>query len=407
MGIDIRTVPADQLRPWIEAVNTAFGEAIDEAQWKLDQTLIEPARVLGAYDGDVLVGGGAAFSFRMTVPGGARVRTAGVTNVGVMPTHRRRGILRSLMTRQLADVRGGGEPLAALVASEGGIYQRFGYGLCILLGAIEIERDRAQFRRDVPAVGSVRLVDREEARRVMPLVYEPVCAATPGFIERDPAWWDERLADIEAQRRGAGPQYRAIYERDGEVRGYVRYRIKGDWTGIAHNSTLIVNELIATEPIAERELWRYLFGVDLIARVMYRWGPPSHPLMLMLAEPRRLQLRVGDGIWIRIVDVPAALAARGYAADGELVLDVADEFLPEAAGRWRLTVSNGTAAVQPTTDPPDLSLDTTDLAAAYMGSFSFSELARATRTEELTPGARSRADAMFRVDVLPWCSTPF
>jgi predicted acetyltransferase len=407
VSIDIRTVPADQLRPWMEAVNVAFGEPVDEAQWQLDQTLIELERVLGAYDGAALVGGGAAFSFRMTVPGGARVRTAGVTSVGVMPTHRRRGILRNLMARQLADVRRNGEPLAALVASEGGIYQRFGYGLGILQGAIDIERDRAQFRTDSVPVGSVRLVDKEEARRLMPLVYEPVCAATPGFIERDPVWWDERLADIEAHRRGAGPAYRAIYERDGAVRGYVRYRIKSEWTGIAHNSTLIINELLAMDPIAERELWRYCFGVDLIARIQYRWGPPSHPLLLMVTEPRRLQLRVGDAIWLRIVDVPAALAPRGYAADGSLVIDVADEFLPDAAGRWRLTVQGGQATVEPTTDSADMALDTTDLAAAYLGTFSFSELARANRTEELTPGARRRADELFRVDVLPWCSTPF
>jgi predicted acetyltransferase len=407
VSIDIRTVPADQLRPWAEAVNVAFGEPIDEAQWRLDQTLFEPERVLGAYDGDALVGGGAAFSFRMTVPGGARVRTAGVTMVGVMPTHRRRGILRSVMARQLADVRRNDEPLAALVASEGGIYQRFGYGLAILQGAIEIERDRAQFRMDSPAVGSVRLVDREEARRLMPLAYDPVCAATPGFIERDPAWWDERLADIESQRRGAGPQYRAIYERDGEVRGYVRYRIKSEWGTVASNSTLIVNELIAMDPVAEHELWRYCFGVDLIARIQYRWGPPNHPLLLMLAEPRRLQLRVSDGIWLRIVDVPAALAARGYAADGTLVLDVRDDFVPDAAGRWRMSVEGGAAKVEPTADSPDLALDTTDLAAAYLGTFSFSELARANRTEELTTGARVRADLMFATAVLPWCSTPF
>lgn len=407
MTIDVRTVPADQLRRWMDAVNTAFGEPVDEAQWKLDQTLIEPERVLGAYDGETLVGGGAAFSFRMTVPGGTPVPTAGVTAVGVMPTHRRRGILRSLMARQLADVRRNGEPLAALVASEGGIYQRFGYGLGILLGAIDIDRDRAQFRTDTPPVGSVRLVDKEEARRLMPQPYDAVCAATPGFIERGPAWWDERLADIESQRRGAGPQYRAIYELDAEVRGYVRYRIRSEWGPIASNSVLVVNELIGMDPIAERELWRFCFGVDLIARIAYRWGPPGHPLLLLLAEPRRLQLRVSDGIWIRIVDVPAALTARGYAADGELVIDVGDDFLPEAAGRWRLRVTDGKATVEATSDPADLALDTTDLAAVYMGTFSFAELARAARGQELTPGAQARADAMFVTSVLPWCSTPF
>jgi predicted acetyltransferase len=168
-----------------------------------------------------------------------------------------------------------------------------------------------------------------------------------------------------------------------------------------------VNELIGLDAEAERELWRFIFGVDLIARVQYRWGPPDQPLMLMLAEPRRLQLRLGDAIWIRIVDVAAALAARGYAGDGEIVLDVRDESLPAAAGRWRMTVANGQAKLESTTDPADLALDTTDLAAVYLGTFSFAELARAARGEELTAGARETADRMFRTAVLPWCSTPF
>ncbi|MEP7360413.1 MAG: GNAT family N-acetyltransferase [Chloroflexota bacterium] len=407
MAIEIRTVPADEMRRLVDTVNVAFGEPTDEAQWQLDRALLEPERMLGAYDGETMVGGGAAFSFRMTVPGGARVRLAGVTGVGVIPTHRRRGILRSLMARQLADVRANGEPLAALVASEGSIYQRFGYGLGLLLGAFDIERERAAFRTDVPSTGSIRLVDKEEARRLMPLVYDEVCGATPGFIERDPPWWDERVADIESQRRGAGPQYRAMYERDGELRGYVRYRIKSEWTHIGSASTLFVNELVGVDAEAQRELWRFIFSVDLIARIQYRWGPPRQPLMLMLADPRRLQLRVSDAIWLRVVDVPAALAARTYAADGSLVLDVSDEFLPVAAGRWRMTVKGGKATLEPTTDSADLVLDTTDLAAAYLGTFSFEDLARAARTQEMTPGARARADAMFRVDGPAWCSTPF
>jgi predicted acetyltransferase len=407
MAIEIRSVPADQLRRWADTVNVAFGEPTDEAQWKLDQTLIEQPRVLGAYDGEALVGGGAAFSFRMTVPGGARVRTAGVSSVGVMPTHRRRGILRQVMARQLEDVRRNGEPMAALVASEGSIYQRFGYGIGMLLGSVDIERERAGFRFPTPPVGTVRLVDKDEARRLMPIVYDPICAATPGFIERDPAWWDERLADIKAHRRGAGPQYRAIYEHDGAVRGFVRYRIKSEWTDTGHNSTLMVQELLGTDPIAERELWRYVFGVDLIARVKHRWGPPNHPLLLMMAEPRRLTLRVSDAIWLRIVDVPAALGARSYAGDGSVVLDLSDDFLPAAAGRWRLSVAGGAGTVEPTTDPADLALDITDLAAVYMGTFSFTDLARAARTEEMTPGARARADALFATTVRAWCSTPF
>ncbi|MEP7378799.1 MAG: GNAT family N-acetyltransferase [Chloroflexota bacterium] len=407
MAINIRPVPADDLRLYIDTVNVAFGEPTDDAQFELDRKLLEPERVLGAYDGETLVGGGAAFSFRMTVPGGARVRTAGVTGVGVMPTHRRQGILRDLMARQLEDVRRNGEPLAALVASEGSIYQRFGYGLGTLRGSIDIEHGRTAFRKPLSPVGTIRLVDRAEARRLMPLIYDPVCAATPGFIERDGPWWDERLADIEAHRRGAGPQYRAIYERDGQPLGYVRYRVKAEWLDMTNNSALIINELISVDPAAEQQLWRYIFGVDLIARIKYSWSQPSQPLMLLLADPRRMGLRVTDGIWLRIVDVAAALAARGYAADGALVVDVADEFLPAAAGRWRITAAGGKGTIEATTDPADLALDTTDLAAAYLGAVSFAELMRAGRTEELTPGAWARADALFAHSIAPWCSTAF
>ena len=407
MSIDIRTVPADQLRHWLDMVNVAFGEPTDEQQWQLDRQLFEPSRVLGAYDGETLVGGGAAFSFRLTVPGGASVPTAGVTAVGVLPTHRRQGILRRLMARQLDDIRRSGEPLAALWASEGSIYQRFGYGLGTLMGSIDIERARAMFRGPVVAAGAVRLVERDDARKLMPPVYDAVCAATPGFVDRGPAWWDERLADIEAHRRGTGPQFRAIYERDGRVLGFVRYRIKLEWSDIGSASTLIVNELLGTDPVAEQQLWRYLFGVDLIARIKCRFGPARHPLLLMLAEPRRLALRLSDGLWLRIVDVPAALAARRYESDGSVVLEVSDEFMPAAGGRWRLTVADRAAQVEATTDPADLVLDTTDLATVYLGGFSLGDLARAGRTEELTPGARARADELFASTIPPWCSTAF
>jgi predicted acetyltransferase len=183
--------------------------------------------------------------------------------------------------------------------------------------------------------------------------------------------------------------------------------VHDDWPDGNPRGKVRVIEAMSIDPISTRELWRFIFGVDLIARIQHRWGPPSHPLLLMVSEPRRLQLRVSDAIWLRIVDVPAALTLRTYAGDGEIVLDVADDFLPDAAGRWRLTVRDGKATVDPTTDPADLALDTTDLGAVYMGTFSFGDLAKAGRTQELTSEARVRADSLFRVSVRPWCSTPF
>ncbi len=255
-----------------------------------------------------------------------------------MPTHRRQGVLRSLMARQLADVRERGEPMAALWASEGSIYQRFGYGLATTNGSIEIERDRATFRKPNAATGIVELRDIDAARPALVKIYDAVRATTPGFYERKPAWWDVVLSDAEFRRRGAGKRFNAILSRDGEDVGYVLYRIKGEWLPTGPANTLIVLELLGLDADAVAQLWRYVFGVDLMSHIRSRLGPPDHPLLLMVAEPRRLQLRVGDALWLRIVDVPKALEARGYAADGSIVIEVTDDFMPEVAGRWRLTV---------------------------------------------------------------------
>jgi predicted acetyltransferase len=324
MTIEIRPVPAKDLRGWFEAVNTAFGEDVTDEQWALDQKITEPDRVLGVYDGDRVVGGGAIFTFRMTVPGGRKADVAGVTMVGVMPTHRRQGALRGLMARQLADVRAAGEPIAALWASEGSIYQRFGYGLATLNGAMDIERDRAAFRQPVEPSGQIELRDVASARPAIKKVYDAVQAITPGFCERHPDWWDVRLSDATFRRGGAGRLFSAVLVRDGEEVGYVLYRIKGDWLPTGPANALMIVELIGLDSAAQQELWRYVFGVDLMHNIRSRLGPADHPLLLMVAEPRRLQLRVGDGMWLRLVDVPKALRARGYSADGSIVLDITD-----------------------------------------------------------------------------------
>jgi predicted acetyltransferase len=408
MSVEIRPVPAADTRRWFDAVNASFAEFPEDEQWELDQKILEPERVLGAYDGERIVGGGGAFSFRMTVPGGRQVATGGVTMVGVLPTHRRQGALRKLMARQLADVRSAGEPLAALWASEGSIYQRFGYGLASLNGRLEIERDRATFRNPIPASGTFELLEAAEARGHMQVVYDAVRAVTPGFYVRSETWWDVVLADPLFRRRDASRKFHAIHRRDGRAVGYVVYRVKSDWIDTGPASTLLVVELMAVDAEATQQVWRYAFGVDLMKRIHSRLGPADHPLLLLVAEPRRLQLRVGDALWLRIVDVPAALEGRGYAADGTVVLEVADEFMPEVAGTWRLTTTGGSGRVQATTEPADIRLDITDLGAVYLGAFSFTSLARAGRTTEFTAGARASADRMLASDdPPPWCPEVF
>jgi predicted acetyltransferase len=301
-----------------------------------------------------------------------------------------------------------GEPLAILWASEDAIYGRYGYGMATVRMSIEAERDRMRFRGDPSPVGQVRLVDEEEAARILPPIYERVRRETPGMFARSEAWWREyRLPDPEHHRRGGGPRYFAVLDLDGVDEAYARYRVKNDWQEGIPASTLRVIEAVATSPLAHRELWRYLFGVDLVQKIEYWLLPADHPLFLLVTEPRRLRPRTGDGLWLRLVDVERALSARSYSADGTVTLELADAFLPANAGVWRLEVSGGEARVSRSDAAPDLRLDIADLGSIYLGGFTFAELAKALRIEELAEGAVDRADDLFRTRSAPWCPEIF
>jgi predicted acetyltransferase len=407
LTIEIRGISEAEFRPWLDAVEAAFGEVLTDTQHEESRRIFEVDRVLAAYDGERCVGGGAAFTFQLSVPGGGQVSAAGVTAVGVMPTHRRRGILRRFMKQLLNDARRRAEPVAILWASEGVIYQRFGYGQASLNGGFDMPKRRAEFRLASETVGTVRLVDRDEAARAFPPVYAAVMRESPGFYSRHPDWWTDTLADPEHRRHGAGPKFYALYERDGAPAGYAIYRIKHDRSATEGRDEVLVLEALAVDPPAMREVWRYLLGIDLIDRISLRLGPPDQPLLLQLAQPELLGLKINDGLWLRLLDVPAALEGRGYAGDGELVLETSDEFMPECAGRWRLSVAGGRARVEPTSDAADLLLETNDLASVYLGAFTFSDLARAGRGREAKPGARRRADLLFTTDRAPWCPQIF
>jgi predicted acetyltransferase len=407
LTIEIRRISDAEFRPWLEAVETAFGEALSESQYEEARRIFEVDRVLAAYDGVRCVGGGAAFTYQLSVPGGATVGAAGVTAVGVMPTHRRRGMLRRFMRQLLEDALRRDEPVAILWASEGVIYQRFGYGAASVNGTFDMPKRRAEFRRETQPTGTVRLIDPDEAARAFPPIYDAVMRETPGFYSRHADWWTDVLADPEHRRRGASAKFYALYERDGAPAGYAMYRIKHEWGTEESRNEVRILEALAVDPAAMREVWRYLLGIDLIDRITLRLGPPDQPLLLQLTQPELLGLKINDGVWLRLLDVPAALEARGYATDGELVIDVSDEFMPECGGRWRLRVSDGRGSVQPTSDDADLVLETNDLASVYLGGFSFTDLARAGRGVETRDGARRRADLMFATDRAPWCPQIF
>ena len=401
MGIEIRSPAEDELRAAMQAGEAAFGGEQRVEEFERFSKMLPLDRWFAAYDGGRPVGTATSFPFRLTVPGG-ELAVGGVTWVGVLPSHRRRGILRELMKRQLEDLRDRGEPLAILYSSEPLIYGRFGYGVAAPSVEMDGETARFAYRDDPGPTGSVRIIDAEEALRVLPPVYDAVRGEVPGFVARDSEVWKlTRLADPEHWRRGAGPKFFAVIEFDGKPVGYAIYRIKSDWQDGFSQSHVRLIEAIATSSVATRELYRFVYGIDLVVRVEGRYDPGS-PLFLMVSDPRSLHLKVFEGLWLRFVDLEAALAGRTYVGDDAVVVDVRDAFCPWNAGRWRIGKT-----VERTDDEAELELDTADLASAYLGAFDFNELAAAERVRELKPGALQRATDLFRTSRPPYCPEDF
>jgi predicted acetyltransferase len=385
------------------AIGQYFGMEPTEERMERFSRNLPIERMHAVREGGRTIGGGGAFPFEMTVPG-AIVPTAGVTVVGTYPTHRRRGVLRALMRAQLDDVHEREEPVAALWASEETIYGRFGYGMASLAGSVAVPRASSAFAVPLEPSGSVRLVDAEEALELFPKVWDAVRPTIPGLLSRSRNWWEYRiLMDVPEFRGGAGPKRFVVLEANGRPEGYAIYRHRSKWEDGENKSELVVIEALALDGAPTAQIWRYLFDIDWSASITADLMPVDHQLWQTLATPRRMKMRLGDGLWVRLVDVGAALSAREYAADGAVVFDVVDDFCPWNAGGWRL--SDGVA--KRSKAPAQLRCDVAALGSVYLGAFTFTELVRGGRAEELRRGAAARADALFAWPRAPWCPEIF
>lgn len=405
MTIDVRFFREGELPRFREVLSAAFGGGDIEPDYDIMwEKVFEHDRLIVATENDEIVGGAGSFSFTMTVPG-AEIPAAGLTVVGVLPTHRRKGILNRMMRFQLDDARKHEESVSILWASEEIIYQRFGYGMASEQLSIEMDRGHGVFRNDPGPTGRLRLVDEEEALKILPDVYETVRRQTPGMLVRSADWWKyHRLYDPKSAREGASPLYRLVWENEGQAEAYALYRVKEKWdnaTGLPKAEVMVL-ETMSTSPTAHREMWRYLFSLDLSGKLDAYFVPTDDPIQQMVLKPRHLRLRKNDGIWLRVVDVKAALEGRIYGRDDSLTFDLADGFIEDNAGRWTLSVAGGKGEVARAKGEADLALDAGDLGAAYLGGTTFNQLLRSGRLEELVPGAVARADAMFHSNRAPW-----
>jgi predicted acetyltransferase len=412
--IEIRAFREEEFHTVVELSALTFGEEIPKEDEEAYRRAYPFERSLGAFEGGRMVATSAVFSLELTLPGGVAVPMGGVTWVATLPTHRRRGLLSRLISAQLADMAGRGEMISGLGASEGNIYGRFGYGPATSIMGFSVARPHAAFARpDAGATaGRITLLDAGQAAVQLPAVYDSLRLRQPGAVSRPQGIWSAHLHDPIAERQGASTMYHAIHETvPGVADGYVSYRIKGSWEGSTALNELLVVELLAAGPAAYRALWEYVLGTDLCQTISCGRGRVDEPLRWLLASPRRFTVNeLSDFLWLRLLDVPRALAARAYGAAGRLVFEVTETF-PERRQACYLLQADRTgtpAADCETTDAePDLTLEIDALGAAYLGGVTFATLAAAGRVRELKAGAIERADAMFSSGSAPFCNTEF
>lgn len=359
-------------------------------------------RTYAAFDAGAMIGTSGAFGFDITVPGG-RVAMGGLTVVTVRPTHTRRGVLRAMMEVHLADVRERGEVVSGLWASESSIYGRFGFGLATQRLDVKFDARSIVFS----TAGSddvVRLLDADEASKVIPAIYGDCLDQRAGILARSDAWWKHmHFADLERWRDGASAYRHAVVHREGSAVGYAVYRQKERWNDDLAEGTVRVIELMAVDDHARLACWRFLSEIDLFPMVEYWNCPTDFELPWQVADPRRIKRTLTDALYMRVTDVPAALEARSYGRNGSLVLGIAAEGVISG---YRIEVDAGKATCTRTSDESDVRFDIRSLGALYLGASVAGELAHAGLIEGV-PEAISLLDSMFSGASAPWCPEVF
>lgn len=396
-GLELRTISEDEFAPYCEAVSRQFGEDLPEGAVALWRAHSDLERSFAAFDRGEIVATVQTTDADMLLPGGTAARCAAVTAVGVRTTHRRRGLMTALLARAVEDARARGEPLSALYASEHPIYGRYGYGPAVPALRWAVPRAHAALDPPVASFERVEMLAPSAAAAALRDVEVAAQRWRPGGLLRSEDEW-RAILDTDPSEWRDGYTRRYIAVAPGEAAAV--YRLKDD--GDAAGGLLRVELLVGADPEAEARMFAFVSSVDLVRELALGLRPPDDPLLARLAHPDRAKVRAQTSMYVRLLDLPACIAARGYDADGELVVEVSDAFLPDNAGRWMLTVDGGTGHLTNTDAPADLTCDVRDLGAVYLGGVRASTLARAGRLREATPGAAQRLDRAFATEAAPW-----
>lgn len=400
MDISVRHATLADVDEMMHVDAAAFGIEYEPGEREEILTIVDPQRFLLATDDERVVGVAGDFPFSMTVPGGAMIDVPGVTWVSVSPTHRRRGILSELMRRQLGEYARAGAPAAVLTASESSIYGRFGYGAATRVCKIELDRRRAVPRRPASADGVV-LATPQQARAAMPGIHERWRAQVPGAVSRSAAWWDLVVADRPSRRHGLTGLFYLLHPD-----GYVAYRVRDEsepWDG---RNVCVIKEYATVTPEAHAALWQVLLGLDLFSTIESDLLPLDDALAYLITDPRQVRTTViADGMWVRPLDVPTLLAARRYAVEVDLVLEVADDLFGD--GRYRLRGGADGATCERVDTAADVHCDVSTLGALYLGGHRLQSMQRAGLVRVDDPGCASRLDRALLGDREPVHGTSF
>ncbi|MER5862183.1 GNAT family N-acetyltransferase [Kitasatospora sp. NPDC002040] len=408
--VDIRYITEDEIPVWDRAIARGFLRPHVEDGSPFRRLQFEPDRWQGAFDPfdpSRCVATFRSFDTELTVPGGATVRADAITGVTVNSTHRRRGLLSRMMSTDLVDAHRRGCPVAILIAAEYNIYGRFGFGPATWNGGLRIDRQASGgLRADLPASrGRVDFVTMAELRELGPGLHERWRRTQPGAIGRKPYWWQLVTGDATLPGFDWKEQFAALHrDEDGTVTGLVSYRLDDDWDGSVPNCTLTVDDFIALDAPAAVALWRLVFSVDWVRTIKIENLAPDDPLPLWLNDARQARPgeEVSDFTWLRVLDVPAAFAARSYGAASRTVLEVTDRD-GFAAGRWALEAApDGSGRCTRTEDPADLALGASQLGSLYLGAESVPRLVAGGLVTELRPGAAAAADLLLRTPLKAW-----
>lgn len=406
MDTKLRTATEEDLPGLAAVISGAFLEDVNDEELARHRLVWEPERTYLVEEADLPVASGAVLSRELSVPGGA-IPAAHVTGVGVAATHRRRGLLTQIMTRMLEDVADAGtEPIAVLWASEGSIYGRYGYGLASWNVSYNIATKETALPA-TPPPGRLRRAVPGEVRETLAKVHDRVRAERPGLSSRPGRWWESLTSDPQSLRRGWTAEHVVLYEADDRVDGYAMWRTKNEWGQHGPSGEVMVTEFASATVDAYIALWQFLLSIDLVRTVKCRHAAIDEPLAHLVTKPDALGTTVGPGLWVRVVDVPGALAARRYLTPVDVVLDVTDAHLPANRGRWRLRGDAQSATCEPTDAAPDLGLDVRELGALYLGGTSLSGLAAAGLVTEHRAGSLAAAAPAFGWSRAPWSHEVF